>query len=354
MPLLEELSIRVVFYPDSPSTEEEKKSYAILAAAQNRDPQAVELYLKGLHYWNKRDKDNIRRAIDLFNQAIDRDPSYALAYSGLAECYVMMPTVAFGIMKTADAMEKATFTANKALALNPNLAEAHTSLGVVQLRYDWDWPAAEKSFKQAIALEPDLASAHFWYSSLLRTTRRFDEAIKESERAKQLEPLSPGYATNVGKSYYCARDFDKTIQYFKTVLSEEPNNTGAMYIIVLAYFQKKMYAEAIELLEKLSTINKWYAAAPLGYAYAKVGREADARHILAEMEERSKTENLPAQERAIVYIGLGDNDSAFYWLEKSYEERFGSMISLTSDPFFDSIKSDPRFAVLARKINLVP
>jgi len=354
MPLIEELSMRVAFDPESPLTEEEKKSYEVLAAAQNRNPEALELYTRGLHYWNKRDKDNVRRAIDYFNQAIDKDPGYALAYSGLAECYVMMPTVAFAIMNTKDAMEKARWAANKALILEPNLSEAHTSLGVIQLRYEWNWQESEKSFKQAIALNPDLASAHYWYSSLLRTTGRFDEAIKESEKAKQLEPLSPGYVTNLGKSYYFARDFDKSIQYFKTVLSEEPNNTSAMYILALAYFQKNMYAEAIEVLERLSTMNKWYAAAPLGYAYAKVGRTAEARHILDEMETRAKTGNLPAQERAIVYIGLGDNDSAFYWLEKSYEEHFGSIISLTADPFFDSIKSDPRFPVLARKINLIP
>ncbi|HYK19408.1 MAG TPA: protein kinase, partial [Pyrinomonadaceae bacterium] len=356
MPLMEELSIRVAFDPESPSTEEEKRSYAILAATQDRNlnPEALELYTRGLHYWNKRDKDNIRRAIDLFKQATDRDPMYALAYAGLAECYSVMPTVAFGMMKTQDAMEKATSAATKALELDPNLAQAHTALGVVQFKYDWNWQAAEKSFKQAIALKPDLASAHFWYSNLLGTTGRFDESIREGERAKQLEPLSPLYVTNVGKAYYRARDFDRTIQYLKTVLSEEPDSTSAMYVLALTYFQKNMYTEAIEVLEKLSTMNKWYAASLLGYAYAKVGRTAEALHILDEMEARSKTENLPALERAIVYIGLGDKDSTFYWLEKSYEERFGSIIGLTTDPFYDSIKSDPRFPVLARKINLIP
>jgi eukaryotic-like serine/threonine-protein kinase len=354
IPLVEELSIRVAFNPDSLPTEEDKKTYAILAAAQHRDPDAVELYFRGLYYWNRRDKDNILRAIDSFNQAIERDPAYARAYAGLAECYVMMPTVAFRAMKTQDAMEKAAWAAKKALAIDQNLPEAHTSLGIVQLRYEWNWQAAEKSFMQAIALAPDLASAHYWYSNLLAVIGRLEESRIESERARQLEPLSPLYITNLGKAYYRARDFDKTIGYFRNVLSEDPNNTSAMYMLALAYFQKSMYPEAIELLEKLSNINKWYAAAPLGYAYAKAGRVDDARRILNEMEERSKTEHLPAQERAIVYIGLGDNDSAFYWLEESYKERFGSIIALTTDPFFDSIKSDPRFAVLARKINLVP
>lgn len=354
IPIVEEISLRLAFDPNAPLTEEDKKSYAILAADQNSNSAAVQLYMRGLYYWNKRDQDNILRAIDLFNQAIERDPAYARAHAGLAECYVMMPTVAFGKMDTKAAMAIATSEAKKALMIDPNLAEAHTSLGIVQLRYDWDWQAAEKSFKQAIALVPDLASAHFWYSNLLGITGRTEESTVESERAKQLEPLSPLYVTNLGKAYYRARDFDKTINYFRAVLSENPKNTSAMYMLALAYCQKSLHDDAIKVLENLSTINKSYAESLLGYAYAKVGRVDEARHILDEMEVRSHTEHLPPQERAIVYIGLGDNDAAFYWLEESYKERFGSIIGLTSDPFFDSIKSDPRFAVLARKVNLAP
>lgn len=353
IPLLEELSLRVAFDPDSPSTEEDKKSYAILAAAQHRNPEAVELYMRALHFWNRRDKDNILRAIEYFDLVIERDPAYARAYAGLAECYVVMPTVAFGATKTKDAMEKATALAKKALTIDPNLAEAHTSLGIVQLRWEWNWQAAEKSFRQAIALQPDSASAHYWYSNLLAITGRLNDSLVESERARQLEPLSPLFITNLGKAYYRARDFDKTIEYFRTVLSENPKSASAMYMLALAYFQKSMYPEAIELLDKLSTMNRLQAAPLLGYAYAKVGRVDEARKILDEMEEHSKTKHLPPQERAIVYIGLGDNNAAFYWLEESYKERFGSIIGLTSDPFFDGIKSDPRFAVLARKINLI-
>ena len=353
--LLEELSLRVAFDPDSAPTDENKQMYAVVAATQNRNAEAVEFYIRALHYWNKRDQGkNILRAIDLFNQAIELDPAYARAHAGLAECYAMMPTVAFEMMKTKDAMDKATAAAKKALEIDPNLAEAYTALGIVQLRYDWKWEAAEKSFKQAIALAPDLPSAHYWYSTLLGITGRNEESIVESERAKQLAPFSPLYMTNLGKAYYRARDFDKTIEYIRKVLDEIPNSTSAMYMLALAYFQKGLYNEAIQILERFPTDKKWYAAAPLGYAYAKVGRIDEARRILDEMEEHSKTKHLPAQERAIVYIGLGNYDAAFYWLEESYNERFGSIIALTSDPFFDTIKSDPRFPVLARKINLVP
>jgi serine/threonine-protein kinase len=354
VPLNEELSVRLAFYPDTPPTEEEKKTFALLAAIQNRDPEAVELYLRGSHYWNKRDRENVPKAIEFFDKAIDRDPLYALAYSGLANCYVVMSSVAYGTLTPKDAMERANAAAKKALEIDPNLAEAHTSLGVVQMRYQWNWVEAEKSFKRSIELKPDYPLAHYWYSNLLGMQLRTTEAVAESETAKSLDPLTPLFITNLGRAYYRARDYDKAIDYFTKVLEEKPDNTSAKYVLAYAYFQKARYPEAIQLLEQISASNKWLAAAPLGYAYAKAGRRNDAWKILAEMDALPKSENLPAQERALIYLGLGDNDSTFVWLEKSYEDRFPSILALTSDPIFDSLKSDPRFAVLARKINLMP
>lgn len=352
IPFIEELSIRLVFYPNEPPTYEDTALYVTLAALQKRNPDAVELYHRALYYWNKRDKENIAKAIEMFELALDKDPRYALAWAGLANCYAVMPTTAYGPFKTSDVMAKARAAANNALTIDQTLAEAHTSLGIVQMRYDWDWKAAEESFKRAIDLQPDSPSARFWYSNLLGTLGRFEESIVESEKAKQLDVLSPLFAMNVGRAYYRARDFDKTISYLETVLSEKPGNTSAAYVLALAYLQKQMYSRAIEILEKLSTKNRPLAIGPLGYSYARAGRKDEAYSILQEMEEIAKTEHLPAQERAIVYIGLGDNNAAFYWLEKSYEERFGSIISLTTDPIFDSLRSDRRFAALARKINL--
>jgi serine/threonine-protein kinase len=354
VPLLEEISVRLAFYPDAPTSEEEKKSYATLAALQNRNAEAVELYLRGLYFWNKRDRENIPKAIEFFEKAIERDQVYALAYSGLANCYVVMSSVAYGTLTPKDAMERANAAARKALEIDPNLAEAQTSLGVVQMRYYWNWPDAEKSFKRAIELKPDYPLAHYWYSSLLGTTGRQAEAVAESEKAKSLDPLTPLFITNLGRAYYRARDYDKAIDYFERILDEKPDNTSASYVLAYAYFQKARYADAIRLLEKISVTNKWLGAGPLGYAYAKTGRTDEARKILAEMEAAPKEENLPAQERAIVYLGLGDNDSAFSWLEKSYEDHFPSILALTTDPIFDSLRSDPRFVTLARKVNLTP
>ena len=356
IPLIEELSIRLVFFPEAELTADDKATFAYLAALQKRAPDAFELYIRGKHFWDNRNKDNIWRAIDHFDQAIAKDPSYALAHAGLANSYAVLPTVAYGMANTNDAMPKAAKAARNALEIDENLAEAHIAMGIVQLRYDWNWKAAEKSFKRAIELQPDSASAYYWYSNVLGITGRVKEAIAASEKAKQLDPLTPQYVTNLGRAYYWARDFDKTIDYFQSVLSEKRDNTSAMYMLSLAYTQKQMYTEAIALLEELSSVkkNKWLAASLLGYAYAKVGRQREARNILNEMDAPTDGAIIPAQERAIVYMGLGDNDSAFYWLEKSYEERFGSIIALNIDALFDDLRRDPRFPVLVRKINLVP
>lgn len=354
VPLNEELSVRMAFYPDIPPTEDEKKTFELLAAIQNRNPEAVELYFRGSHYWNKRDRENISKAIEFFEKAIDRDPVYAQAYAGLANCYVVMSSVAYGSFTPTEAMERANAAAKKALEIAPNLAEAHTSLGVVQMKYQWNWVEAEKSFKRAIELKPDYPLAHYWYSNLLGMTGKVTEAVAESETAKSLDPLTPLFITNLGRAYYRARDYDKAIDYFTRGLEEKPDNISAKYVLAYAYFQKGRYPQAIQLLEQISASNKWLAAAPLGYAYAKTGRRDDAWKILAEMDALPKTENLPAQERAIIYLGLGDYDSTFMWLEKSYQDRFPSILALTSEPLFDSLKSDPRFAVLAHKLNLAP
>jgi eukaryotic-like serine/threonine-protein kinase len=335
---------------------DEKK---LLARSSTENPEAFKLYLWGRHYWDKRDKENIQKAIDYFQQATDQDPSFALAWAGLADSYALLPTVAYGSVPTEEAMPKAVAAARKALEIDGTLCEAHISLGVVLFRYYWKWQEAEQEFKKAIELNPGNASAHYWYANLLGVTGRFNEAIAESKTAKEIDPFSLLVITNLGRAYYRAHEYDKASEYLKRVLEENPKNSSAAYVLGYVYIQKEMYGEAIETLEKLSTTRKWLAAAPLGYAYAKAGRKADALKILADMEEQSKKEDpkeekVPSQERAIVYIGLDDKDQAFLWLKKSYEERFASIISLTSDPIFNSLRSDSRFADLTRKVNLTP
>jgi tetratricopeptide (TPR) repeat protein len=279
---------------------------------------------------------------------------YAQAWAGLADSYVLLSTVAYGSVPTKDAMMMAKAAAKRALEINDTLCEAHTSLGVVKLRHEWDWQAAEGEFRRAIELNPDYAPAHFWYSNLLTVMGRVNESIAESEVTRELDPFSPPATINLGRAYYFARQYDRAVEHLTEMLKEKPDNSSAWYVLGFVYLQKGMSQEAIEIFEKLYLTKKSLAAAPLAYAYAKAGRRVEALKILAELDELSKQENIPPQERAIIYIGLDDKDQAFMWLEKAYEERFASIISLTSDPFFDSLRSDPRFAELARKINLTP
>jgi Flp pilus assembly protein TadD len=219
------------------------------------------------------------------------------------------------------------------------------------MRFEWQWREAEEQLKRAIEIDPYRASAHVSYASLLITTGRFAEAIDETKKAKDLDPYNPAAVMSLGKAYYRARDFDGAITYLRQVISDNPANWNAEYVLGYAYLKKGMLSEAITLLEKVGTTKKWLAAAPLGYAYARNGERSKAYDILNEMEAQR---NIPSQERAIIYIGLGDKDRAFEWLEKAYAERFPPIISLTTEPIFDDLRSDPRFADLAKRINLTP
>ena len=358
LPLQDEVSLRVSLYLQLAPGDDAKKTVALVAARQHRDPEAFELYLRGRSYWNKRDRVNIQKAIDLFRQAIDRDPVFGQAYARLADCYVVMNSVAYSSMSAKEAMTRAESAARQALEIDDMLPEAHTSLGVVQLRYHWNWAEAEKELKRAIEIDPRYAPAHYWYSHLLAVTGRKDEAIAQSEMARDLDPFSPLVLMNLARTYYRVRDYDRAIELLEKTRDEHPDNSSIPYVLGYVYFQKGMYQEAIKIFEEIATRNdgrdKWLAAAPLGYGYAKAGRRADALRILAEIEEQSKKELIPAQERAVIYMGLNDKDQAFQWLDKSYDEHFASIIYLTTDPMFDSLRSDPRFVELARKLKLPP
>jgi serine/threonine-protein kinase len=312
------------------------------------NPDAYRLYLLGR---TAAERGSVDDAIVSFKQATDLDPAFALAWSGLADAYASKPTVAYGSIPTAEAMSKASAAARRALEAGDGLAEPHISMGIIKMRFEWQWREAEEQFKRAIEIDPYRASAHVSYASLLITTGRFAEAIDETKKAKDLDPYNPAAVMSLGKAYYRARDFDGAIAYLRQVISDNPANWNAEYVLGYAYLKKGMLSEAITLLEKVGTTKKWLAAAPLGYAYARNGDRSKAYDILNEMETQR---NIPSQERAIIYIGLGDKDRAFEWLEKAYAERFPPIISLTTEPIFDDLRSDPRFGDLAKRINLTP
>lgn len=329
------------------STDEEQR----LLRHQTDNPEALRLYLLGQHHWTRRD---IRAAINFFERAVDIDPLFAQAHAALADSYMFLPTVAYGPERTADMIEKARASAKKAVELSPLLCETHTSLGVILMKYDWDWRRAEEAFRHAIKLNPDYSPARFGYSNLLMVTGRFEEAIRESEHNKALDPFSAPAIINVGRAHYFAGQYDVAVRYCNEVLDKQPENESALYILGASYLQQGRYRDGIETLEKLYSLNPLYAAAPLGYAYGKVGQRADALRILTALPELSKGRPVPAQEKAIISIGLNDKDAAFMYLEEAYRERFASLISLAVEPLFDDLRTDPRYHDLAGRLNLHP
>ena len=314
--------------------------------------EAYQLYLKGRFYWNKRTAEALKKSIEYFNQAIEKDPSFALAYAGLADSYV----VPANRLPPREAMPKAKAAAIRALELDETLAEAHASLGRVLAAYDWDWTSAEKEYKRAIELNPRYAIAHQWYGGYLAVMGRSNEAIAERKRALELEPLSLIINFELGLAFYYARDYDQAIEQFQKTLELDQNFPPAHQFLPAAYEQKGMYGEAIAEFKKaipLKQGSEWtLSKAGLGHVYAVTGKKSEARTVLDELKQLSEQEYVPATSIALIYAGLGEKDQAFAWLEKAYEQRAFQMQWLKIEPRWDSLRSDPRFQDLMRRIGI--
>jgi serine/threonine-protein kinase len=300
----------------------------------------------------KRDKANIQAAIKSFADAIELDPSFAKAYAGLADCYALKGNVLYGPMRAKDAMDRARYNAQQALDLDYSLPEAHTAMGVIKLKYDWDWAQAENEFKLALNLNPEYAPAHYWYSHLLVVQGNFDEAIKESVRARDLDPYSPLAAMNYGRALYFARRYQESADYFARLLEDKPDYPQFLHVRGLVLLQLNLNDEAIDTLKRLHQGDPMHAAAALGFAYGKSHKRAEALQMIQELDELEKHGPISPHEKAFVFTGIGDRDEAFRLLEKAYAERFEGLIYLTSDSIYDDLRVDPRFANLARRINL--
>ena len=309
---------------------------------------AYQLYLRGRFFWNKRTPDSIRKAIEYFDQAITKDPGFALAYTGLADSYV----VPANRLEPRVAMPKAKTAARQALAIDDTLAEAHTSLARVLQVYDWNWTDAEKEFKRAIELNPRYAVAHQWYGGYLERTGFVNEAISERKLALELDPLSTITIFELGQNYLSARNYDQAIAQFQRSLELDPDFPAAHQFLPLAYLKKGMLEEALAKIREAPESAALNRTGVPGYVYAVSGHTSDAKKELEELKRLRKTEYISAVSLAYVCAGLGERDEALSWLEKGFEERAFQMQTLNVDPRLDNLRDDPRFKELVRKVGL--
>jgi TolB-like protein/DNA-binding winged helix-turn-helix (wHTH) protein/Tfp pilus assembly protein PilF len=317
--------------------------------------EAYQLYVKGRYFWNKRTEEALKKGTEYFEQAIEKDSNYALAYSGLADCYIVLGSWrAGGALSPKEAGRRARAAAAKALEIDSSLAEAHTSLADAELLYGWDWLAVEREFKRAIELNPNYATAHQWYANYLMAMGRLDEAIIEVQRAKELNLVSLIININLGEIFRFARQEDRAIEQYQRTLELDPNFAEAHADLGKAYEQKAMYADAIAEFKKAITLSKEnpLMVAALGRAYAVSGQAEEAKKILDELKKISKRRYVSSYEIAVIYAGLGDKDKALEWLERAYEERASFLIFLKVDPRLDSLRPDPRFQDLLRRMGL--
>jgi len=324
-----------------------------LAKRYTDNVEAYQLYLKGNYKWNKHTREDFRKAIEYYNQAIEKDPNYALAYTGLANSYGVLGN---SYLPPHEAFPKAKAYAAKALEIDETLGEAHTSMAALRLFYDWNWAEAERELKRALVLNPNNAGAHDIYSAYLWVMGRPDEAMAETKRAQELDPLSLMFSTNVGNDSYYARQYDEAIAQLEKTIDLDPQYYRGYLWLGHAFEQKKMYREAIETFQ-----NGMSRAQPhpqlissLARAYALAGERDKAQQALAELREVSKRRYISPYLFAVVYDGLGDKEQTFAWLNKAYQDRSFWLIWLKVEPRFDSLRDDPRFQDLLRRIGLQP
>jgi len=318
----------------------------LLTKHSTQDPAAYQLYLKGRYFLNKSTEQDFRKAVEYFESALEKDPNYAAAYAGVADAYAQLGS--FGLVEMKQSYERAREAIAKALDRDDKLAEAHASLGYILTNYYWNWSEAESQFKQAIELNPNYAMAHNWYSQYLGFMGRPEEALRESKRAQEIDPLSPW--TNSGFISFLARRYDEGIAESQKALELDPQFAAAHMVMGLSYVQKKNYEQAIAELQKAQ--DNPDSRALLGYAYGVAGKRDEARHLLEELQRVAKEKYVSPFPVAATYVGLGETDKAFEMLEKAYTERSWAMGMLKVNPIFDPIRSDQRYIELLRRMNL--
>lgn len=312
--------------------------------------EAYDLHLRGLYFWNKRTVAGFQQAIESFQQAIAKDPNYARAFAGLADSYALIAD--YGTQPPEEFMSKARASALKALEIDPSLPEAHTTFALILQSHDWDWQTAEKEFRRAIELNPNYATAHHWYAEHLMWRGRFDEALQESEQARQLDPLSLIIAADNGAILYYSRQYDRAIEKLHSVLEMDPDYPRAL-LIVPAYAEKGRVTEALALIEahRLQMSIPYYWAF-LAHVYGRTGRTEPARHALNELLRLNPHAPIDPVMLAWACAETSENDQALAWLEKAYEQHSTRLVGLKVNPVFDPLRNDPRFQDLLRRVGL--
>jgi TolB-like protein/DNA-binding winged helix-turn-helix (wHTH) protein/Tfp pilus assembly protein PilF len=325
---------------------------AALRNAKVVKPEAYESFLKGRYFWNKRTADGLKAALAYFKQAIDEDPRYAQAYSGLADSYALLGDWQYAVMTPKEAFPEAKAAALKALELDSSLGEAHNSLAFVLDGFDWNFDAAGNEFRRAIELNPGYATAHHWYAWRLSLLGQFNEAIAEMKKAQNLDPLSLIINADLAELLVLAHHYDESIAQSRKTIEMDQNFALAHNQLAQAYLAKHMYEEAVEELRKAVHLSadSPTCMANLARAYVATGKRSEAEKLLSDLKKRSNPTYSNAPEIAIIYVSLGDKDQAMNWLEKGYEERFNPGVLLR--PGFDPLRSDSRFQDLLRRIGL--
>jgi adenylate cyclase len=316
--------------------------------------EAYDLYLKGRYFVNRKTAVDTKRAIDYFQQALAKDPNDALAYAGLSDSYSSL-VFPLGVAAPREAMSKAKEAALHALALDNALGEAHASLAYATFFYDWDWPAAEREFKRAIELNPNNADAHHWYSHYLMGQGRIEESLTQSRRALELSPFDILFNIHLSWHYLYARQYDQALDQIEKTVEMDKNFAQTYPWLGLILEQKGRYAEAIAAFQqaiKLFPGGSSVAEAELAHTYAVSGNRGEAQKTIAELQELAKSKYVSSFQIAAIYAGLREKDQAFAWLEKAYEERSDGLVNLRADQRFDSLRNEPRFQALLKKVGL--
>jgi eukaryotic-like serine/threonine-protein kinase len=324
-----------------------------LTKRDTTNAESFQFYLRGRYYWNKRSAEGIRKAIEQFQQAIDRDPNYALGYVGLADCYLQMEQYA-GV-PSSETLPKARAAVDRALQLDDSLAEAHTSSASIYQKL-WRWAEAEEEFRRALSLNPNYPTAHHWYAYYFYVKRQFDDAMREIKRAHELDPLSPVISENVAFVYLVKNDLNSAVEQCQRTIELDPGFADAHYILGFAYLKQGRNEEATAEFQKAVELSGRAGTylSNLGYCYAVTGRRTEALAILKELEEKHTRGESSGLFLAGVYAGLGDKDQAFAWLERDFQQRSGQLPTIAFRLHFENLRSDPRYADLVRRMGLTP